>query len=560
MLATCWLLLLAGAAAAAQGSPAAPEQARQGLSEPGTGTPAEADVVVFNRTVATFRATAYGVTPQERARRTQRNVERLLDAGGPGTVRVQAEAFGRLVMLDDTLAILLTEADVDPLHAGETLEAVAQASARQLSEVVAQTRESRDGKARSQAILKAVGATAAAAAIVWLLLRGRRALSSRLVRAMHRRADGLRLGGARILRRDRLAAGLRMATTGTAWGLVLLAIVEWLGFVLRQFPYTRPWGEGLQKGLLEAVTRLGAGIAGAVPGVVTALAIFVLARIATSGLRAFFAQFEQGRASSAFLDRDTAGPTRRIATVLVWLFALVMAYPYLPGAQTEAFKGMSVLFGVMISLGASSIFGQAASGVILMYSRALRRGEYVRIGEHEGTVTELGVFSTRLLTGTGEEIALPNATVIGSATVNFSRVVRGPGFIVETTVTIGYDTPWRQVEAMLVEAAASTPGIRPEPAPRVLQMELADHYPVYRLVCHATPRSAEARADVMSALHARIQDVFNSYGVQIMSPHYMADPPDAKIVPRSGWFAAPARPPGAEAIEPTDERAARPAA
>jgi small-conductance mechanosensitive channel len=199
-----------------------------------------------------------------------------------------------------------------------------------------------------------------------------------------------------------------------------------------------------------------------------------------------------------------------------------------------------VLIGLMISLGSSSVIGQGASGLILMYARALRRGEYVRIGEHEGTVTEVGMFITRIRTGLGEEINLPNSLVLGSATKNYSRTVKGAGYVVDTTVTIGYDTPWRQVDAMLTEAARRTPGILSDPQPRVFQTALSDFYPEYRLVCQAVPEAPRPRAEVLNALHGNIQDVFNEHGVQIMSPHYRSDPDEAKVVPPDRWYTPPA--------------------
>jgi hypothetical protein len=191
----------------------------------------------------------------------------------------------------------------------------------------------------------------------------------------------------------------------------------------------------------------------------------------------------------------------------------------------------------MISLGASSVVGQAAAGLILTYTRTLRPGEFVRIGEHEGTVTEMGMFTTRIRTGLGEVLTIPNAMITGSVTKNYSRTVQGAGYIVDTTVTIGYDTPWRQVEAMLLEAALRTPGILPRPVPQVFQTALSDFYPEYRLVAQASPSEPLSRAQLLSMLHANIQDVFNEYGVQIMSPHYLGDPQQEKCVPKARWYA-----------------------
>jgi small-conductance mechanosensitive channel len=125
---------------------------------------------------------------------------------------------------------------------------------------------------------------------------------------------------------------------------------------------------------------------------------------------------------------------------------------------------------------------------------------------------------------------------------NFSRAADGGGFVVHTGVTIGYATPWRQVHAMLLEAARRTPGLAAHPAPYVLQTALSDFYVEYRLVANGEPSSPAGRAEAMSALHASVLDVFNEYGVQIMSPHYIADPPDVQVVPKAHWFDPPAAP------------------
>jgi small-conductance mechanosensitive channel len=167
----------------------------------------------------------------------------------------------------------------------------------------------------------------------------------------------------------------------------------------------------------------------------------------------------------------------------------------------------------------------------------------VRIQEHEGTVIELTAFTTRIRTGMGEEILLPNTYVMGSAVKNYSRAIAGAGFVLDTVVTIGYDASWRQVEAMLVEAARRTDGIMADPAPRVMKTALSDFYAEYRLIAYATPTLPMPRAEALSHLHGNIVDVFNEYGVQMMSPHYLGDPAHEKVVPKSRWYDAPAKPP-----------------
>ena len=278
------------------------------------------------------------------------------------------------------------------------------------------------------------------------------------------------------------------------------------------------------------------------PTLLVALTVLLVARFVTHLLKRFFDRVEAGTITLGWLDAETVGPTRRLVMIGVWLFAVAMAYPYLPGASTDAFKGLSVLLGLMVSIGGASVVGQALAGLILMYTHTFRLGDYVRVADCEGTVVSMGMYQTRIRTGLGEELTLPSSLVLGSVTRNYSRPMHGRGFILDTTVTIGYDVPWRQVHAMLEEAAGRTPGLLREPAPRVYQSALSDFYVEYRLVTVATMDTPRSRAEALGAMHQHIQDVFNEHDVQIMSPHYQLDPQSAKVVPKERWYEAPARP------------------
>ena len=379
--------------------------------------------------------------------------------------------------------------------------------------------------------------------VLWILVRVGRVLTRQMTRLADATTEKLRVGGTELVQRQRALGIAHAVTRAGGWFLILLATYEWLGFVLSQFPFTRPWGEHLNQFLFDTVTGFLVAIAGAMPDIVVALVIFVLAHWVDRAQRGFFDGVRAGRIEVGWVDRDTAPPSRRLATIAVWIFALVMAYPYIPGSDTDAFKGLSVLIGLMVTVGASSIVTQAASGLILMYARTYRTGDFVRIGDVEGTIAVMGMFTTRMRTGMGVELTIPNSTVLASVTQNYSRVAKGAGFMVDATVTIGYDTPWRQVEAMLCEAARRCDGMLHEPPPRVFQIALSDFYVEYRLVGQAVPEEARPRAELMSNLHAAILDVFNEHGVQIMSPHYFGDPRDPKLVPPAQWYAAPATPP-----------------
>jgi small-conductance mechanosensitive channel len=190
--------------------------------------------------------------------------------------------------------------------------------------------------------------------------------------------------------------------------------------------------------------------------------------------------------------------------------------------------------GLMVSLGSAGFVNQIMSGLVVVYSRALRPGEFVRIGDDVGTVLEVGMLSTKILTYMREEITIPNGVLVGTQTVNYSRHTKATGVLMKTTVTIGYDAPWRQVHGMLLHAAEQTAGIRKDPAPRVLQKTLSDFYVEYELVFHVDEPSK--RVTMLSELHTHIQDQFNEEGVQIMSPHFEGQPNEKVFVPKSQWF------------------------
>lgn len=501
--------------------------------------PAAAQATVFNREVAVFRSSFLGAPPVLRAERAEQRINKELARNPDAVVTVENNPLGAIFKINDVMVFVLTPDDADKLI-GENLTTAVAETQRRLEQVIRESRESRN----TDSLLRGAGITAIATLIlfglIWISARIRRFVDRKLVAMTE--SKRLAVNGVELVPRIRLLSWILKLSRLVFIVVVAILVYEWLSISLAQFPYTRPWGEGLNGFLLGTAAGFGSAIVHAIPDLLTAIVIFMLAYWVTQLSKSFFDQIAGGHSRLGFIDAELAAPTRKIISVVIWLFALVMAYPYLPGSDSEAFKGVSVLVGLMLSLGASNVVSQGASGLILTYSRTFRIGEYVRIGDHEGTVTDLGIFNTRLRTGMGEEITLANSTVFGAVTRNYSRTVKGNGYILDTTVTIGYDTPWRQVEAMLLEAAGKTHGLSHEPAPRVYQTALSDYYPEYRLVCQATAEQPRTRAQTLSDLHANIQDTFNRYGVQIMSPHYVLDPASEKVVPEDRKYAAPAKP------------------
>jgi small-conductance mechanosensitive channel len=236
-------------------------------------------------------------------------------------------------------------------------------------------------------------------------------------------------------------------------------------------------------------------------------------------LRFFFEQVSAGKVTVTGLDAEVAPITYKLIKLLVLAFVLVIAYPYIPGSQSSAFKGISIFLGVLVSLGSTSAIANLIAGVSLTYMRSFRVGDVIKVGDSTGVVLERRLYITRLKTFKNEVITIPNGTILTSHVTNLSQEVRlGDGLILHTSVTIGYAAPWETVHALLIEAAHRTAHILKTPPPFVLQTALNDFYVTYEL--NAYTDAPDKMPWIYGVLHQHIQDKFNEAGVEIMSPHY----------------------------------------
>ena len=532
------VMLTIGLAAAAPSPAHAQEVAAAATADAEPFAPAE--LVVANRPITTLRATAFGASPADRVDTITDGLAVLLERGGPLVVSTRPLPEGVAIQIDGKFAFRILDGDANQ-EAGETTAQAADAALRNLQQALDELRESRNSEAMLRAIGYTLLATLILACLLWVITRGYAFLARRIRAFVQLRSEKLAPSWSQqVVGHSGISDLAVVPVKLVAWAVALLVVYEWAALVLEFFPYTRPWGEGLFDNLLGALGRFGRNILHAVPGLLFVALIFFVTRFIVRIVRAFFEGVQAGRIHVGWIDETTARPTGKLLTAIIWLFALVAAYPYIPGSDSEAFKGIGVFVGLMLSIGASGVVNQAVSGLMLMYTKALRPGEFVLVGETEGTVTSVGFLTTRIETLRNVEVTLPNAYLASNVTRNFSRLVANGGMRLTTSVTIGYDTPWRQVHAMLQLAAERTSRIAQDPPQRVLQPALKDFYVEYTLiVCVADPKLKLA---VLNELHAHIQDVFNEFGVQIMSPNYEADPADKKFVPKEQWYQAPAQP------------------
>jgi small-conductance mechanosensitive channel len=347
-----------------------------------------------------------------------------------------------------------------------------------------------------------------------LALQGTRGITSRRLR---------RVSVFRLLQLVRI--GTRLASVG----LILAGIFVWILLVMEALPFTHVLAVRMEHSLFAKIEALLYSAVGTVPNLMVIAFIYFIARVAHELLNHYFQSIVQGEVESRVFDRVTADMTMRLADIGIWVAAVIIAFPYLPGSGSAAFRGVSVLAGLMISIGSANLVSQFTCGLSLIYGRAIRPGDYIETSQGEGVVEHIGVLACSLRSPRDELLSIPHS-VVAAGLKNFSRGVGGVRFTTE--VTIGYDTPWRQVRELLLAAAGDTAGIRAEPAPTVRQAALEDYYVRYEL--QFTPDAPSDRSPLLGRLHEAIQDRFHGAGVQIMSPHYRSDPDAPKIPVSSG--------------------------
>jgi small-conductance mechanosensitive channel len=532
----CCVVVGATAPAAAQTAPdpaASPPSAQALVSDQ-----APANVTAWNRTLAVFRTSLGSSSPQQRAEAASARIESAIERLSPDDIRYSVVQVGgdRGAMIVGGAETLLAVLDGDlPQDTATTIETAGAQAVNRLQTLLRERSEQREWPALLRSIIHALLAAVAFVAF-WVVSR----------RALQWALNGLTTIASKRIRdpgipgidtRSLVFAILRWLARLSELAVRLAAAYLALTFIFSRFAYSRPWSQRLGGLVIDTFTRMAAAIVDQLPNLIALGIILFVTRAIAGTVAAWFRAVERGDLSISWLDPVAALAARRLAVMAIWLFALTVAYPYVPGANTDAFKGVSVFVGLVVSLGSAGVVGQIMSGLFVTFNRALRPGDVVHLGDIHGVVRKLGLMSVTVATRAQEEVTIPNAVVVSGAIRNFSRG-HAATVVLSTSVTIGYGTPWRQVRALLLLAAARTDGVSREPAPVVYETALSDFYVEYELVAHG--EVTVPRPVLLSRLHEQILDIFNEHGVQIMSPNFEAQPEQPAIVDRSRWFAEPA--------------------
>ena len=302
--------------------------------------------------------------------------------------------------------------------------------------------------------------------------------------------------------------------------IMLLQLLITIPLLFAIFPQTKGLAYQIFSYIWNPIKNILVGIVDYIPNLFAILIICFAVKYLVRLVHYLSREVEAGRLKFGGFYPDWAMPTYHIIRFLLYAFMIAMIYPYLPGAKSGVFQGISVFIGLIVSLGSSTVIGNVIAGLVITYMRAFKLGDRIQLNDTTGNVIEKTPLVTRIKTPKNEVVTIPNSFIMSSHTVNYSASAREYGLIIHSEVTIGYDVPWRQVHQLLIEAALNTPGVIDDPRPFVLETSLSDWYPVYQI--NAYIREADKLAQIYSDLHQNIQDRFNEAGIEIMSPHYMA--------------------------------------
>ena len=483
-----------------------------------------------------------GVSSFPAGKRASGVTDRIVAAAADPAVSVDAlrviegDLFAEIALGDQPLLRIF---DADASLEQVPRVALARAHLERVRQAIVDYRAARSYDARVRAGITTLVATLVLALGIGLVVWLWRRIDVLMVARMERHVHTLGIQSFEVVRGDQIRAALRNGVLGLRTVVILAAVLTYLGYLLAVWPATRGLSRDIIGFALSPLDVIGSGIVANVPSLVFLVVLFFVIRLVLRLVRLFFETVGRGTVKLANFDADWAEPTYKIARIAIVAFGLIVAYPYIPGSESDAFKGVSLFIGIVFSLGSSSAISNIIAGYMMTYRRAFKVGDRVKIGDAMGDVIEMRLQVTHLKTFKNEEIVIPNSQILSGDVINYSSFVKTQGLILYTEVGIGYETPWRQVEAMLLEAAGRCQLPSGEPPRAFVRLKkLADFAVTYEANVYCT--DITAMLPMYGALHRHILDVFNEYGVQIMTPAYEGDPEQPKIVPPKDWFTAPA--------------------
>ncbi|MDH3723879.1 MAG: mechanosensitive ion channel family protein [Desulfobacteraceae bacterium] len=512
--------------------------------EPSTETKAanEQPVLLGDKILFYLATEAEGRKLEKRAEVVSERIKKIADSPRFKVDSIRTRDLNEPITLIVTgNEILSAILDHDAVSKGKSRQQLATEYSQVIRTAIEKYREDRGLKQLIYSVFYTFLATFVLIAILTLIGKIKHKIDQRIEERFKVWEKGIQIKSVQIVGAEKINDLLKGSIKGIRLILVLVFIYIYLQLELGFFPWTRPFAGQVLSYVLSPLITIGKGFSKNIPNLIFIAVLVLLVRYTLKAMKFFFLGIEKGSVKIQGFYPEWAKSTYRLLSFLIIAFCVVIAFPYVPGSDSLAFKGVSVFVGVLFSLGAQSSVSNIIAGFALTYRRAFLVGDRVRIADFAGDVLDTRLQVTILRTVKNEEIIVPNSMILNSHVINYSTKAQERGLILHTAVSIGYDTPWRQVHEMLLMAARKTPGLVAEPEPFVLQKSLDDFYVTYELNVYTD--KPEKMTVFYSELHQNILDVFNEYGVQIMSPNYVADRAEPAIVTKEHWYAPPTKPP-----------------
>lgn len=477
-------------------------------------------VVVDNDTLFYLYAKRGGYTPQQRATMDAEAIEELGRRFNlhPDSVYIESTDIVTDLMYGNKVIVSFT--DQDGLWANTTRDRLAEKERGVIVQKLKQLKEEHSMWQYGKRILFFILVLAGQYLLFWLTTWLYKKLKIRIQKLKDTRLKPITIQDYELLNTQKQVNLLIFLANVGRYVVMLLQLLITVPLLFSIFPQTKSLAYTIFSYIWNPVKSILLGIVDYIPNLFTIIVIYYAVRYLVKGLRYLATEVESGHLKIRGFYADWAMPTYHIFRFLLYAFMIAMIYPYLPGANSDIFKGISVFVGLIVSLGSSTVIGNVIAGLVITYMRPFKLGDRIKLNDTIGNVMEKTPLVTRIKTPKNEVVTIPNSFIMSSHTINYSSSARNYGLIIHSEVSIGYDVPWRKVHQLLIDAALATRGVEPDPEPFVLETSLSDWYPVYQV--NAYIKEADKLTQIYSELHQNIQDKFNEAGVEIMSPHYMA--------------------------------------
>jgi small-conductance mechanosensitive channel len=462
------------------------------------------------------------VSPATRAKDTSDRILKIAKDNSicPNDIKIFKVETLRGISINGFLINVVTPEDAK--LAGQTTDELVEQRLQAIKSGIEEYRSIRLPKAIVNGLIRAVIATAFFILFLYLLNRLLPSFFHRLESWQAHRIERLAEQGKGIISRQKIAQSLKLLYRIIRIGSNLVLLYIYIPLILSCFPITQPISRQIVNYFWGAVTLIWGGFISYLPNLFIISLIGVIAFYSIRFSHFIFNEIRRRRIEIKGFYPEWSNTTHNIIVFLIVGLAVVLIYPYLPSANSTGFQGVSVFIGALVTFGSTAIIGNIVSGIVLIYTRSFQVGDVIRVNDNLGRVLEKTMLSTRIITPDNEIITLPNASLFGTEITNFTASIRDEKkpLLLKTTITLGYDVPWRKVHETLVKAALNSDGILKDPEPFVVQTSLDDFYVAYTLKAYTNqPYKMQI---VYSHLHQNIQDKCNEVDIEILSPHYRA--------------------------------------